>query len=181
MGQAVGQFRYTAPTGPPGLLPVRLTPAACLHGVRRTWTGPAWSPAQSISSVLISIQSLMTENPYHNEPGFEQVRWLPGQGLRGTFLSACRQVWCWACTVRWGCCFVPRWRCALQCSGRYYPTASLLEGGGPSREPKSPGPICRGARSWLTLGHRENSSDHKAVSWYTPVLTVLWEAEAGRA
>ncbi|KAK0150863.1 Ubiquitin-conjugating enzyme E2 Z [Merluccius polli] len=33
-----------------------------------TWTGPAWSPAQSISSVLISIQSLMTENPYHNEP-----------------------------------------------------------------------------------------------------------------
>ncbi|XP_013915271.1 PREDICTED: ubiquitin-conjugating enzyme E2 Z-like [Thamnophis sirtalis] len=41
-----------------------------------TWTGPAWSPAQSISSVLISIQSLMTENPYHNEPGFEQVRTL---------------------------------------------------------------------------------------------------------
>lgn len=39
-----------------------------------TWTGPAWSPAQSISSVLISIQSLMTENPYHNEPGFEQVK-----------------------------------------------------------------------------------------------------------
>jgi hypothetical protein len=22
---------------------------------------------------LISIQSLMSENPYHNEPGFEQV------------------------------------------------------------------------------------------------------------
>ncbi|XP_005990120.1 ubiquitin-conjugating enzyme E2 Z [Latimeria chalumnae] len=39
-----------------------------------TWTGPAWSPAQSISSVLISVQSLMTENPYHNEPGFEQER-----------------------------------------------------------------------------------------------------------
>ncbi|KAG8566091.1 hypothetical protein GDO81_013096 [Engystomops pustulosus] len=39
-----------------------------------TWTGPAWSPAQSLSSVLISIQSLMTENPYHNEPGFEQER-----------------------------------------------------------------------------------------------------------
>ncbi|XP_069033402.1 ubiquitin-conjugating enzyme E2 Z [Embiotoca jacksoni] len=44
-----------------------------------TWTGPAWSPAQSISSVLISIQSLMTENPYHNEPGFEQERH-PGDG-----------------------------------------------------------------------------------------------------
>ncbi|KAI8519447.1 ubiquitin-conjugating enzyme E2 Ze [Branchiostoma belcheri] len=38
-----------------------------------TWTGPAWSPAQSLSSVLISIQSLMNEKPYHNEPGFEQV------------------------------------------------------------------------------------------------------------
>lgn len=39
----------------------------------RTWSGPAWSPAQSLSSVLISIQSLMNEKPYHNEPGFERV------------------------------------------------------------------------------------------------------------
>nr|XP_020835799.1 ubiquitin-conjugating enzyme E2 Z-like [Phascolarctos cinereus] len=39
-----------------------------------TWDGPAWSPAQSISSVLISIQLLMNENPYHNEPGFEQEK-----------------------------------------------------------------------------------------------------------
>lgn len=39
----------------------------------RTWTGPAWTPAQCLSSVLLSIQSLMTENPYHNEPGFEKV------------------------------------------------------------------------------------------------------------
>ena len=39
-----------------------------------TWSGPAWSPAGSLSSVLISIQSLMNEKPYHNEPGFEQVR-----------------------------------------------------------------------------------------------------------
>ncbi|XP_076456156.1 ubiquitin-conjugating enzyme E2 Z-like isoform X2 [Babylonia areolata] len=39
-----------------------------------TWSGPAWSPAQSLSSVLISIQSLMNEKPYHNEPGFEQER-----------------------------------------------------------------------------------------------------------
>ena len=42
----------------------------------RTWSGPAWSPAQSLSSVLISIQSLLNEKPYHNEPGFEQVRYL---------------------------------------------------------------------------------------------------------
>lgn len=40
----------------------------------RTWSGPSWSPAQTLSSVLISIQSLLTEKPYHNEPGFERVR-----------------------------------------------------------------------------------------------------------
>ncbi|CAH3034214.1 unnamed protein product [Porites evermanni] len=37
-----------------------------------TWHGPAWSPAQTLSSLLISIQSLMNENPYHNEPGYEK-------------------------------------------------------------------------------------------------------------
>lgn len=36
-----------------------------------TWTGPAWSSAESLSSVLLSIQSLMCPEPYHNEPGFE--------------------------------------------------------------------------------------------------------------
>ncbi|XP_063226876.1 ubiquitin-conjugating enzyme E2 Z-like isoform X4 [Bacillus rossius redtenbacheri] len=39
-----------------------------------TWTGPSWSPAQSLASVLISIQSLLNDKPYHNEPGFEQER-----------------------------------------------------------------------------------------------------------
>jgi ubiquitin-conjugating enzyme E2 Z len=39
-----------------------------------TWSGPAWSPAQSLSSVLISIQSLLNEKPYHNEPGYEEER-----------------------------------------------------------------------------------------------------------
>lgn len=36
-----------------------------------TWPGPAWSSAESLSSVLLSIQSLMCPQPYHNEPGFE--------------------------------------------------------------------------------------------------------------
>ena len=40
--------------------------------VNRTWPGPAWSPAQTLSSLLISIQSLMNEKPYHNEPGYER-------------------------------------------------------------------------------------------------------------
>nr|CAD7433214.1 unnamed protein product [Timema monikensis] len=46
-----------------------------------TWTGPSWSPAQSLSSVLISIQSLLNEKPYHNEPGFERER-CPGDIAR---------------------------------------------------------------------------------------------------
>lgn len=36
-----------------------------------TWEGPAWSSAESLSSVLLSIQSLMCPKPYHNEPGYE--------------------------------------------------------------------------------------------------------------
>ncbi|XP_039290715.1 ubiquitin-conjugating enzyme E2 Z-like [Nilaparvata lugens] len=46
-----------------------------------TWSGPAWSPAQTLSSLLLSIQSLMTEKPYHNEPGFETER-NPGDAAR---------------------------------------------------------------------------------------------------
>lgn len=36
-----------------------------------TWSGPAWSPAHSLTSVLLSIQSLLSNKPYHNEPGYE--------------------------------------------------------------------------------------------------------------
>ncbi|XP_068235110.1 ubiquitin-conjugating enzyme E2 Z-like [Palaemon carinicauda] len=39
-----------------------------------TWSGPAWSPASNLSSVLLSVQSLMNEHPYHNEPGFDKER-----------------------------------------------------------------------------------------------------------
>lgn len=46
-----------------------------------TWAGPAWSPAQSLASVLISIQSLMNEFPYHNEPGYEEER-NPGDAIQ---------------------------------------------------------------------------------------------------
>ncbi|XP_077564500.1 ubiquitin-conjugating enzyme E2 Z-like [Haemaphysalis longicornis] len=46
-----------------------------------TWYGPAWSAAQGIGSVLVSIQSLMSDNPYHNEPGFEKERH-PGDAAR---------------------------------------------------------------------------------------------------
>lgn len=58
---------------------VRFNPNLYIDGkvclsILGTWSGPGWSPAQSLSSVLISIQSLLTENPYHNEPGFEKAR-----------------------------------------------------------------------------------------------------------
>lgn len=39
-----------------------------------TWRGESgeeWSSAQGLESILISIQSLMSSNPYENEPGFE--------------------------------------------------------------------------------------------------------------
>ncbi|KAI5209136.1 UBC-like protein [Aureobasidium subglaciale] len=42
-----------------------------------TWRGEPgeqWSTAQGLESVLISIQSLMSSNPYENEPGFESTK-----------------------------------------------------------------------------------------------------------
>lgn len=37
-----------------------------------TWSGPSWSPVNTVSSVLLSIQSLMNYYPYQNEPGFSE-------------------------------------------------------------------------------------------------------------
>lgn len=42
-----------------------------------TWqgeNGEQWSSAQGLESVLLSIQSLMSNNPYENEPGFEDSK-----------------------------------------------------------------------------------------------------------
>lgn len=38
-----------------------------------TWSGPGWCAANSLRSVLLSIQSIMNEKPYYNEPGHEAV------------------------------------------------------------------------------------------------------------
>ena len=38
-----------------------------------TWSGPGWTSAQTLTSVLLSIQTLMNEIPIRNEPGFEKV------------------------------------------------------------------------------------------------------------
>eukprot|EP00900_Chrysochromulina_parva_P024407 jgi/Chrpa1/65/Chrysochromulina_OHIO_Genome00000170-RA len=51
------------------------TGKVCLS-ILGTWraehSGEQWSAAQSVQSVLLSIQSLMHDAPYHNEPGFEE-------------------------------------------------------------------------------------------------------------
>jgi ubiquitin-conjugating enzyme E2 Z len=40
-------------------------------GTWRGQSGEEWSAAQGLESILLSIQSLMSSNPYENEPGFE--------------------------------------------------------------------------------------------------------------
>tara|TARA_E500000178_G_scaffold337101_1_gene375867 strand:+ start:132 stop:899 length:768 start_codon:yes stop_codon:yes gene_type:complete len=39
-----------------------------------TWQGPKWSSIQTLRSLLLSIQSLMNENPINNEPGYENIK-----------------------------------------------------------------------------------------------------------
>jgi len=45
----------------------------CLS-ILHTWSGPQWTASQTLTSVLCSIQSLMTEKPYQNEPGQEEMK-----------------------------------------------------------------------------------------------------------
>ena len=48
---------------------VELTPISTWRGER----GEEWSSAQGLESILLSIQSLLSSNPYENEPGFEDA------------------------------------------------------------------------------------------------------------
>ena len=43
----------------------------CLS-ILNTWSGPGWTTAQNLYSVLISLQSLLHEFPIQNEPGWER-------------------------------------------------------------------------------------------------------------
>lgn len=38
-----------------------------------TWSGPGWSSIMTTKSILLSIQSLLNENPINNEPGYENL------------------------------------------------------------------------------------------------------------
>ncbi|KAI6645909.1 Ubiquitin-conjugating enzyme E2 Z [Oopsacas minuta] len=77
---------YNYPIHPPrvkflttGAGSVRFNPNLYANGkvclsILGTWSGPGWTPAQNVTSVVLSIQSLMCEKPYHNEPGYEFER-----------------------------------------------------------------------------------------------------------
>ncbi|KAL0271151.1 UNVERIFIED_CONTAM: hypothetical protein PYX00_008339 [Menopon gallinae] len=59
---------------------VRMNPNLYKNGkvclsILGTWPGPGWSPANTLwARCLMSIQSLLGEKPYHNEPGYDQER-----------------------------------------------------------------------------------------------------------
>jgi len=37
-----------------------------------TWKGPSWTACMNLSSLMISIQSLLCEEPFYNEPGYKK-------------------------------------------------------------------------------------------------------------
>lgn len=39
-----------------------------------TWAGPQWTSCQTLKSVLISLQSILDENPMRHEPSFEKLK-----------------------------------------------------------------------------------------------------------
>lgn len=45
----------------------------CLS-ILNTWSVPKWTTVMHVGSVLVSIQSLLDENPLRNEPGFEKEK-----------------------------------------------------------------------------------------------------------
>lgn len=45
----------------------------CLSSIN-TWSGPKWTSVMHIGSILLSIQSLLCNDPLHNEPGFENEK-----------------------------------------------------------------------------------------------------------
>lgn len=65
----LGQFLGTSPQ------PYRVRQLLTYdHSTWRGERGEEWSSAQGLESILISIQSLMSSNPYENEPGYESAK-----------------------------------------------------------------------------------------------------------
>ena len=39
-----------------------------------TWSGPKWSACQTLKSILLSLQTLLNEHPFRNEPSYEDLK-----------------------------------------------------------------------------------------------------------
>jgi len=61
-------------------------------GTWRGESGEQWSAVQNAQSVMVSIQSLMDDMPYHNEPGFEKEALSGGKGRRSVTAEALEKV-----------------------------------------------------------------------------------------
>jgi ubiquitin-protein ligase len=76
-------FPNNYPFSPPLLLyksinKIRIHPNIYVNGkvclsILGTWNGPSWTSAMDITNVLITIQSILGNNPITNEPGYENV------------------------------------------------------------------------------------------------------------
>jgi len=65
-------FKYIAQNN------VRIHPNIYVNGkvclsILGTWAGPSWTCAMDITNVLVTIQSLLDNNPLLHEPGFENI------------------------------------------------------------------------------------------------------------
>ncbi|CAJ2501778.1 Uu.00g046310.m01.CDS01 [Anthostomella pinea] len=68
------------------------TGKVCLSilGTWRGERGEEWSAAQGLESILLSIQSLMSSNPYENEPGFEDANEAPDKKAQKDYVAKIR-------------------------------------------------------------------------------------------
>ena len=58
---------------------IRFNPNLYINGkvcisILNTWDGPGWTSCCSLNSVLLSLQSLLNENPIQNEPGWQDIK-----------------------------------------------------------------------------------------------------------
>lgn len=56
-------------------------------GTWRGKSGEEWSSAQGLQSLLWSIQSLMSKDPYANEPGYEHSRSANDQRMNAAYCA----------------------------------------------------------------------------------------------
>lgn len=49
--------------------------------------GEEWSSAQGLESILWSIQSLMSNNPYENEPGYENAKTVDDKRMNDAYCA----------------------------------------------------------------------------------------------